>query len=346
MELSHFFLFSLFAVRRVFVSMLTRPMGRRRSGFTLIELLVVIAIIAVLIGLLLPAVQKVREAANRTVCTNNLKQIGLAIMSYHDALGSFPSAHVELADSKNVLQFYSAWSIMILPYIEQSALYAQYQDNPVINTAAVNQPVVNSYVPTYSCPSDPNIKTSFAPDSLSPAGGGQPNPNILYMEMSYKVMTGQGDPASTDTYGGYNTEVSFMNSNFPKGRGAFHGDGSSGLKPERIANVTDGVSNTIFVGERTTITHPTRGAFFGDSFNLYCSGAAWTFAAAYIPDYDSCSAQINANYCKYGWGSNHPGTMNWSFGDGSVHSIATSTDPNVIIALSTIKGGEVVTDPF
>jgi prepilin-type N-terminal cleavage/methylation domain-containing protein len=328
------------------VSKYSDSIHRRRTGFTLIELLVVIAIIAVLVGLLLPAVQKVREAANRTTCINNLKQIVLAMMNYHDTRGTFPSSHIELADKTNTLQFYSCWSIMLLPYIEQGNLYNQYQDNPVINTAAVNQPVVNTYVPTYSCPSDPHIKTSFAPDSLSPAGGGQPNPNITYMEMSYKVMSGQGDTASTDTYSGYNTEVSYVNGFIPKGRGAFHGDGASGLKPERIASVVDGVSNTIFVGERTTNTHPTRGSFWGDSFNLYSAGAAWPYPAAYLADYDYCSTQINANYCKYGWGSDHTGVINWGFGDGSVHSIAITTDPNVIISLSTINGGEVVADPF
>jgi prepilin-type N-terminal cleavage/methylation domain-containing protein len=319
---------------------------RRRSGFTLIELLVVIAIIAVLVGLLLPAVQKVREAASRTTCINNLKQITLAMMNYHDALGSLPSSHIELPDSKNVLQFYSGWSIMLLPYIEQQSLFQQYQDNPVINTDPKNQAVVNQFVKAYACPSDPNIKTSFAPDSLSPAGGGQPTPNVLYMEMSYKVMTGQGDTGTTDTFGGYDTEVAYCNKNLPKGKGAFHGDGASGLKPERIVAIIDGASNTILVGERVTNTHPTRGAFWGDTFNLYNSGAAWPYQVAYMPDYDYCSTQINANYCKYGWGSNHSGSINWGFGDGSVHTIPITTDTSVIISLSTINGGEVVNDPF
>src|ERR1044071_4686863 len=107
--------------------------SRRPAGFTLIELLVVIAIIAVLIGLLLPAVQKVREAAQRTKCTNNLKQIGLAMHNYHDARGSFPSGHIELIDSKGAYQYYGGVFISLLPYVEQDGLYRQYQDFPVPN---------------------------------------------------------------------------------------------------------------------------------------------------------------------------------------------------------------------
>jgi type II secretory pathway pseudopilin PulG len=322
--------------------------------------LVVIAIIAILIGLLLPAVQKVREAAARMQCANNLKQIGLALHNYHDAMGTLPSAHIEkcppgtTAGTENVCSYWNNWCIDILPYIEQDNLWKTYNQN-LPNTdlpnasglGADNRAFVQNKVAIYTCPADTRANQLFSPETMPPDGRGQPNPPIMFRAGSYRCMTGIGNTSNTNTYGGYWDEVRSALSAHPTGRGAFHGDGYSGLQPERLAGIVDGTSNTLFVGERHTITHPTRGPFWADSFNLYSSGA--TYAAIpggnmYLqPDYDACQAQINANYCKYGWGSLHAaGNIPFLYGDGHVGLIPPTIDQNVFIALSTIAGGEVI----
>jgi prepilin-type processing-associated H-X9-DG protein len=170
-------------------------------------------------------------------------------------------------------------------------------------------------------------------------------------------MTGIGNTASTNTWGGFWDEVLDAQRANPGGKGAFHGDGYSGLQPERMTTILDGTSNTIFVGERHTKTHPTRGPFWANTFNLYNSGATYPAIPGgnlYLePDYDRCSAPnstyptlqgISANYCKYGWGSLHPAGISFLFGDGHVRSIPSTIDQRTFIALSTIAGGEVLPD--
>src|SRR5438094_9439617 len=129
----------------------TRP----RHGFTLIELLVVIAIIAVLIALLLPAVQKVREAASRTHCANNLKQLGLAFHNYHDMHRKFPPAFVNNGPyGTSGFSFAHGWAAFILPFIEQEALSRLYRwDLPLYETG--NQPVMAKHLSVFQCPSTP-----------------------------------------------------------------------------------------------------------------------------------------------------------------------------------------------
>src|SRR5262245_3857369 len=145
-----------------------------RWGFTLIELLVVIAIIAILIGLLLPAVQKVREAAARLKCQNNLKQIGLALHNYHDVNSALPPGGVSkiVAPPQPSTEAGVGFHVLILPYIEQTALHAKF-DVTRGYRAAVNYPLSVLKVDIYLCPSSNSTKASIASERVAndPAGG-------------------------------------------------------------------------------------------------------------------------------------------------------------------------------
>jgi prepilin-type N-terminal cleavage/methylation domain-containing protein/prepilin-type processing-associated H-X9-DG protein len=328
---------------------------RTRSAFALIELLVVIAIIAVLIGLLLPAVQKIREAANRMSCSNNLKQIGLALHNYHDTNGHFPSGNWQTCPpgtkpgSSAGCNYFSCWSIAILPYIEQDNLNKLYTET-IPNQDPRNQTFRTQNVKIYNCPSDTRAGQIFGPETVAPRGTGQPPASqggpYLYLASSYKGMSGIGNTRTTNTFGGFWDEALDAQKANPNGRGVFHSDAFTGLKAESISTITDGTSNTIMVGERHTRTHPTRGPFWADSFNLYITGGVYlNISNLYMqPDYDTCQAVINSNYCKYGWGSFHTGVINWLFADGHVRSISATIDQPIFAALATVAGGEVIPD--
>jgi prepilin-type N-terminal cleavage/methylation domain-containing protein/prepilin-type processing-associated H-X9-DG protein len=315
----------------------------KRVGFTLIELLVVIAIIAILIGLLLPAVQKVREAAARTQCVNNLKQIGVALHNYHDTYRVFPSGHQTSGVNPAYVTYRANWAILILPFVEQDNLYRAY-DNTKKNFDTANLPVTQMYVPVYSCPSDQNANKLIVPETVPNSG----DPNPAYMTGSYRGMGGV-TCIDGDHWAGYPQEGIDLLKACGYNRGIFHTDGDTGLKPERLVNIKDGTSNTLMVGERTTKTHVSRTTFWGNSFNLYSVSGAYTESANLLNDYDLCHTIVGDNdiaNCKYGWGSFHDGIINFVMADGHVQPISTSINMQTFQALSTIAGGEVIPSDY
>ncbi len=231
-------------------------MSERRSGFTLIELLVVIAIIAVLIALLLPAVQAAREAARRAQCTNNLKQLGLAIANYESANNVLPSGDIYLATGISGLCKSpgfgngcqnTPWFVLMLPYIEQGPLYNSFNASIGIEGVGpllgyiVNSTVVTTLIPSFQCPSDSTQYLSYA--AMSAASGGQiPAFPWSPTKGNYGANWGNCDYGQ-GAAGGFFTRALYLQSAF--------GINATGTGPAaiRMASFTDGTSNTHVVSE-------------------------------------------------------------------------------------------------
>jgi prepilin-type N-terminal cleavage/methylation domain-containing protein len=300
-------------------------------GFTLIELLVVIAIIGVLIALLLPAVQKVREAGNRTSCSNNLKQIGMALLNYHFTNRSFPPGATYFLP--NGTPKGAPWTVFILPFLEQDNLFQRY-DFTHDNHGPQNAFIRTQQVKVYQCPSD--ASGPFNP--MNPDSGY--DPRVEYMPGSYRAVSGM----SRNGTKWFDSQIASESNEAKQYRGPIHVVGINNLEVERISDIKDGTSNTLLAGEYATQSHMNRRTFWAYSWNQYTMSSGIAQSRTLLNDYDRCRAiggPGGDNTCKRAWGSFHTGVINFVLCDGSVRPVQTGIDLNLFTGLTTIANGEI-----
>lgn len=314
------------------------------AGFTLVELLVVIAIIGVLVALLLPAVQSAREAARRMSCSNNLKQIGLALHNYHDVIRVFPPGNITEGPCCSTLS-HIIWTISILPYLEGTNLANRYDYNQP-NEHPNNAFVRTERVPVYECPADMHRGKQY-----NPASG--PGSGLFYRTGSYRGMGGVGwQSPGEPLYRRQWDSSDILRPDCPRERkgvlhwvGRVNGIGNE-YTSERIATITDGTSNTLMVGEYTTKTVERRTTFWAYAYTSFALSNMTPDSLTLIADYARCATRGDDNPCKRAWGSFHPsGVIQWVKCDGSVFSFSPNVDLNVYWAMSTIGAGESVNMP-
>ncbi len=285
---------------------------KHRKGFTLIELLVVISIISILIGMLLPAVQKAREAAARISCTNNLKQIGLAMHNYAlDYDSHFPASRMG--------EGYATWAVIILPYMEQSNLYNQWnlgQSYFLQNNVARMTPVKSYFCPSRRSANDP--PTTSVSGDIPPTNGGTAN-NVPGALGDYAVVI---DPSGTDQP---SVTTPSLSGSFQIGQGY------------PLLSFTDGLSNTLLVGEK--------------HIPLQNQGVGWWDCSTYDGEYIQCSSRaasaqfpLTVNPQDTGWrfGSRHTSNVMFVWGDGHVQGLPASINPLTLQLLGTRNDGQVI----
>jgi len=320
-----------------------------------VELLVVIAIIATLIGLLLPAVQSAREAARRTQCMNNVRQICLAVIGHESAKRAFPAGSTTKEPNLGG-PYYTTWSVDILPFLEQGTLFDAWKANSV---SANGEPVPicggdaqaqrlatvirSALLPGMVCPSDLNPTVAQLPDF-------GPDANLRWAPGSYRAVSGYSLGQSGSEYWDDPSHIRLPEQRMPTGwRGAMHnistepGAGSRKLLPVRRRQITDGASRTHLIGEYHTATNPVRRTLWSYPYTSYNQSSAFPESRTLLADYLRCQ-QIGGggnDTCKRAWGSLHAnGLMVFGRCDGSARTIEPEIDMNVFCGAATIQGGE------
>jgi prepilin-type N-terminal cleavage/methylation domain-containing protein/prepilin-type processing-associated H-X9-DG protein len=306
----------------------TESCRSRRSAFTLIELLVVLAIVAVLIGLLLPAVQKVREAAARIKCANNLKQIGLACHHHHDTYGVFPPGWVVApftVPQGNLIQGGHGTFPFLLPYLEQEALARMYRWDRG-SQRPENQPVARTQLKILQCPSaEPDRWVTVVEDPVNLSYGG------WCACADYGGVRGI-DPRLVD--------IGLVD----------RADNYQGVLTNhyltRLADITDGASQTILVTEHAG--RPTLWRAGRPVPGTYAIVASWVGATNTVGQGSSYDGAMKPGPCAINCTNDrevysfHPGGANAVFADGSLHFLKAGIDIRVFARLVTRAGGEVV----
>jgi len=303
-----------------------------RAGVTLIELLVVLAIIGMLVGVLLPAVQRVRESSRRMSCTNHLKQLGLAVHAYHDQFGFFPINVAAQAEGPRPWRQRNGkgWLVSILPNLEQGPLYESlrpgfagdfFSGSGMADPAVL--PVMQTRVATLQCPSDGFVQS-----------------------LSIAQFEWEGTPVALTSYKGVlgDHRVGGALSTHPGTMPDCHeGVGCNGLffrgsyqDPQRMAGVTDGLSNTLMIGEDLPRHNDHSAAFYANGDWCSCHGQL-----NYQPDPRTPRDWWNVMTFR----SQHSGGANFCLADGAVHFVSDSVDYFLYRGSCTKDGGEVVAVP-